>query len=72
MGFDWKKLEREDAERSERVSLHLGLVYAALAVVGLVFTLVTGSDRVLGSLVVWVCLGGVLLGGTLGRRRRKG
>lgn len=74
MGYDWKKLEREENERSDRCSRQAAVGWIGIGVLGpLAGFLLTGSYG-WESGVVWVLMGLVVLVPLLiaDRRRRNG
>lgn len=71
MGFDWKKIEREDEERHSRAALWMGVAYVTLAVIGLMAALLTRRWESIIGVIAWVIVGGgLLLGYRLKRNRR--
>ena len=71
MGFDWKKLEREENERQDKSSWTFGLGWLAIGVIGpVVAFLITGRFDLVGA-VLWIAIGLMFVVPTLVIRRSR-
>ena len=72
MAYDWKRLEREDDERSDYAARNVGLSFVILGIIGpVVGFLITGSYN-WASALIWIVLGlAALIPGWFALRRAR-
>ena len=73
VGFDWKRLDREERRRHERVALALGIVFTVGGALSIVVNVLIHRAAMVTGSVVWLVLGlGALWIGLRAKRRDDG